>query len=1070
MSNSLLSSAVIAVIVVVVSGYVISSSVDIDTVADVVFTAMLNVAYATHGVLSLNATDSIDHLDGTDLELTGAWDITTFKSDVKTYAIVAAFDDDGIQILNITDPSNITTAGKITGDGTNTDDLELNGARAITTFKSGGHTYAAVAANADDGVQILNITDPSNITAAGKITGDGTNTDDLELNGAYDIATFKSGTGTYAAVAANVDDGVQILNITDPSNITAAGKITGDGTNTDDLELNGARGITTFKSGTGTYAAVVANVDDGVQILNITDPSNITAAGSATHGGMFDMDNPSDVAIFNSTGGTYAAISAFRTIQILNITDPSTITAAGKITDSSNLDLHNSRGITTFKSGDHVYAAVAVNSDDGVQILDVTDPSNITAAGSIDDTGDTNLELDGAIGITIFNSNGNTYAAVAAYTDSGVQIIRIDVEERDVTPPVISVTGPLSVTIVVGDTYDDKDVTCTDETDPSPTLTPSIVVDTSQAGEYIVTYSCIDAATNSAEQVTRTVIVLNSLSLTPTSNIGDDTNLQLLNGRGITTFNSSGHTYAAVASNFDHGVQILNITDPLNITAAGSIKDNNSLLLEEANGITTFESDGHIYAAVTAKTGNGVQILNITNPSIITAAGSIIDSTSLILNSANDITTFISGPHTYVAVTAKGNTDNGVQILNVTNPSNITPAGNMNNTANLKLQGAQGITTFTSGSHTYAAVAAINDDGVQILNITNPSTITAAGQITDTTDLLLNGANGIATFASGPHTYAAVTAASEDGVQILNITNPSIITAAGNIANSDSLTLKEPAGITTFKLGPHTYAAVASYGEYGIQILNVTNPSNITPAGSIDDDSGGNLELDGASGITTFKSGAHTYLAVTGYEDSGVQIIRIGTGESDTTPPELTLRGNASVTLEVGDPYSDDGAECTDTVDGTITPTKTFDDVDTSQVGSYTVTYSCADAATNTVTVSRTVIVEDTTPPVITLTGNSSVTIEVGDPYSDDGAECTDTADGTITPTKTFDDVDTSQVGSYTVTYSCADAATNTVTVSRTVIVEDTTPPELTLTGNSSVTIEGGDPYSDDGAECTDTV
>ena len=394
----------------------------------------------------------------------------------------------------------------------------------------------------------------------------------------------------------------------------------------------------------------------------------------------------------------------------------------------------------------------------------------------------------------------------------------------------------------------------------------------------------------------------------------------------------------------------------------------------------------------------------------------------------------------------------------------------MNNTANLELKGADGITTFTSGSHTYAAVAASTDNGVQILNVTDPSNITAAGHITDTTDLLLNGPNGITTFASGLHTYAAVTAADENGVQILNITNPSTITAAGNIADSDSLTLKNPNGITTFKLGSHTYAAVASYEDSGVQILNVTNPSNITPAGSIDDRSGGNLELDGARGITTFKSGGHVYIAVTAYEDAGVQIIRIGTGESDTTPPELTLRGNASVTIEVGDPYSDDGAECTDTVDGTITPTKTFDDVDTSQVGSYTVTYSCADAATNTVTVSRTVIVEDTTPPELTLTGNSSVTIEVGDPYSDDGAECTDTVDGTITPTKTFDDVDTSQVGSYTVTYSCADAATNTVTVSRTVIVEDTTPPELTLTGSSSVTIEGGDPYSDDGAECTDTV
>ena len=96
----------------------------------------------------------------------------------------------------------------------------------------------------------------------------------------------------------------------------------------------------------------------------------------------------------------------------------------------------------------------------------------------------------------------------------------------------------------------------------------------------------------------------------------------------------------------------------------------------------------------------------------------------------------------------------------------------------------------------------------------------------------------------------------------------------------------------------------------------------------------------------------------------------------------------------------------------------------------------------------------DNTPPELTLTGSSSVTIEANVAYTDAGADCLDGVDGTITPTKTFDDVDTSQVGSYTVTYSCADAATNTVTVSRTVIVEDTTPPELTLTGSSSVTIE----------------
>ena len=87
----------------------------------------------------------------------------------------------------------------------NTISLELDGAQGITTFESGGHTYAAVAAYDDDGVQILNVTDPSNVTAAGSIG----NTVSLELDGAYGISTFKSGDHTYAAVAARDDDGVQ---------------------------------------------------------------------------------------------------------------------------------------------------------------------------------------------------------------------------------------------------------------------------------------------------------------------------------------------------------------------------------------------------------------------------------------------------------------------------------------------------------------------------------------------------------------------------------------------------------------------------------------------------------------------------------------------------------------------------------------------------------------------------------------------------------------------------------------------------------------------------------------------
>ena len=550
--------AVITAIMVITSGYVVSSDVNVvDVIADVVFTTVLDAAYAMHGVLSLTATASISN--NNTLELKGVWAITTFKSGTGTYAAVTAYTDDGVQILNITDPSNITAAGRIT-DTPGSTGLELDGARGIATFKSGTGTYAAVAAVEDDGVQILNITDPSNITAAGRIT-DTTGSTGLELNGAYGITTFKSGTDTYAAVAANLDAGVQILNITDPLNIIPAGSITGDGTNTDSLELNGARGITTFKSGTDTYAAVTGYTDDGIQILNITDPYNITAAYSIKDGGALALDAISPIITFNSTGGTYIATAELNTIQILNITDLSNITLAGSIASADDLEIRGVRGITTFESGDHVYIAAAANSDDGVQILDVTDPSNIIPAGNIADDGTNtdSLELNGALDIATFNSNGNTYVAVAAYSDDGVQIIRIDIAERDdmstdITPPVIILEGSNLVTITVGAMYNDEGATCDDVVDGSITPTSSGTVDTSQTGSYTVTYSCTDAAGNNAT-VSRIVKVeavpgpTAEAFITTWKTTTTDKSITLpLEGSGMTVNWGDGNTTAASGS------------------------------------------------------------------------------------------------------------------------------------------------------------------------------------------------------------------------------------------------------------------------------------------------------------------------------------------------------------------------------------------------------------------------------------------------------------------------------------------------------------------------------------------
>ena len=378
-------------------------------------------------VLTLNATDNIE--DGGSLELDGARDIAIFESGNHTYAAVAADYGDAVQILNITDPYNINATGSITySNGTN--DIRITG---ITTFESGGRTYAAVAGYFNDAVQILDVTNPPAITAAGSIT----NSDSLELNSTRGITTFESGGRTYAAVAAYSDNGVQILDVTNPPAITAAGSIT----NSDSLELKGARGITTFESGGRTYAAVTANLDDGVQILDVTDPYDITAAGSIEDGGSLELFGAHGITTFESGGRTYAAVTADldNGVQILDVTDPYGITVAG-----SSI-VGGASGIATFESGGRTYAAVAAYSDNGVQILDVTYPHSITAAGSITDPGvlDDTIRLRNPSGIATFESGGSTYLAVAAFSDSGVQIIRVDITLTDMTPPVITITPPI---------------------------------------------------------------------------------------------------------------------------------------------------------------------------------------------------------------------------------------------------------------------------------------------------------------------------------------------------------------------------------------------------------------------------------------------------------------------------------------------------------------------------------------------------------------------------------------------------------------------------------------------------
>ena len=390
-------------------------------------------AQSVNDALVLTPAGKIADTEGAnELLLNGARDIATFVSGGITYAAVASITDDGVQIINMSNPASPTAAGQI-ADTEGANELLLNGAIRITTFVSGGITYAAVASFNDGGVQIINLSNPASPTAAGQIA-DTEGANELLLNGARDIAIFVSGGITYAAVASSTDGGVQIINMSNPASPTATGKIA-DTEDANELLLDGAIGITTFVSGGITYAAVASQTDDGVQIINMSNPASPTAAGQIadTEGanGLL-LNGADDIITFVSGGITYAAVASQTDdgVQIINLSNPASPTAAGQIADTegaNELLLNGANDIITFVSGGITYAAVASGADDGVQIINLSNPASPTAAGQIVDTeGANELLLDGASRITTFVSGDTTYAAVASFTDNGVQIIRID--------------------------------------------------------------------------------------------------------------------------------------------------------------------------------------------------------------------------------------------------------------------------------------------------------------------------------------------------------------------------------------------------------------------------------------------------------------------------------------------------------------------------------------------------------------------------------------------------------------------------------------------------------------------
>lgn len=257
-------------------------------------------------------------------------------------------------------------------------------------------------------------------------------------------------------------------------------------------------------------------------------------------------------------------------------------------------------------------------------------------------------------------------------------------------------------------------------------------------------------------------------------------------------------------------------------------------------------------------------------------------------------------------------------------------------------------------------------------------------------------------------------------------------TAAAPTSTSVTATAATLGGSVTDDGGSAVTERGVIYAKTSLDNDPLLNGANVTKVVAASAGTGTfTVPVTGLSGTTGYSFKAYAINA------NGTAYSPVSTFNTLNSAPTVTLVGSATITVEAGGTHTELGATGEDAEDGALTPVVTGA-VNAAVPGIYTLTYTVADSANATASVTRTVTVRDTTAPSITgvpanittpATGVAGAVVTYSSPTA------SDIVDGPVSVTCSPVSGSTFAPGTTTVHCTATDAAGNTSSVSFTVTV-----------------------------------
>ncbi len=604
-----------------------------------------------------------------------------------------------------------------------------------------------------------------------------------------------------------------------------------------------------------------------------------------------------------------------------------------------------------------------------------------------------------------FTDIAGTYFVYIIATDSDgntsdATVIEVVVSEKDVTPPVMTILGPVPYIINIGDVFNDPGARAVDnfDGDVSDRILTSGSVDAAHEGDYTIHYSVSDNAGNEAT-AERIVTVKDSQ--------GDDMTkpeIQLLGDNPYTLY--LGETYV------DPGATATDNKD-------GDITDR---IEKYDTVINTSVADTHtVHYRVSDVAGNialasrmvSVEVYIDTIPPVITLLG----DNPLLLN--------LGDAYTEPGATAEDNVDGDLTGAIDIDNDEVNTNQNGIYTVYYSVSDEAG----NKGEAERVVVVGIIDSvpPVITLNGPNPMAIDYMGVYKEPGAYAMDSVGDVVD--SIP--FSQFTVKKDINVTVLGTykVTYTVSDEAGNETSAErEVEVADTIAPVIIINGPNTINLGLGYPytEYGASAMD-----------NYDGDLTSQLDTVGDVNIMVGGTYTITYTVTDQHGNVGIAERKINVA-FDTSPPIITLLGSNPMNVDLGGTFIDPGATAYDSTDGDITNNIVVTGtVNTSIADTYILTYSVSDTAGNSAEKTRNVIVsEDNTPPVITLNGSNPMNLSLGQNYNEPGATAYDDIDGDLTDSiEISGNVNTSSAGTYIITYTVSDKSGNEANKTRTVNV-----------------------------------